>query len=238
MKYAFISDIHGNAVALEAVLEHIKKQEVDKIIVLGDICYRGPEPKKSLELVRSLQTEVVKGNADEWIVRGVKSGEVPEDVLELMNKERAWAFTQLEPSDTDYLQGLPHSIQLDLEKVKVSVFHATPDSLFDIILPNEEDEIIEKSLMTTEAQVYIYGHIHVPYIRFLKGKIVINTGSVGLPFDGLSKASYAIVECNAGNIKTSIERVTYDKERVIELYKEVGYPNAEMMSNIIYHGKR
>lgn len=64
MKIAFISDIHGNAVALESVLEDIDKKNVDRIIVLGDICFRGPEPKRSLDLVRSLDTYVIKGNAD------------------------------------------------------------------------------------------------------------------------------------------------------------------------------
>lgn len=238
MKYAFLSDIHGNAVALEAVLKHIKNQDVDKIIVLGDICYRGPEPKKSLELVQALQTDVIKGNADEWIIRGVQSGEVPENALSLMNKERAWAFTQLEQSDTDYLQSLPHTLLLELEDVIVSVFHATPDSLFDVVLPNADDEIMEKTFMKTDASIYIYGHIHIPFIRYINGKIVINTGSVGLPFDGLAKASYAIVECQDGTIRTMIERVPYDNERVIKLYQEVGYPNAEMMSSIIHHGKR
>ena len=76
MKIAFISDIHGNAVALDAVLNDIEKKKVDKIYVLGDISYRGPEPKRALELVRSLNTDVIKGNADEWVVRGVREGEV------------------------------------------------------------------------------------------------------------------------------------------------------------------
>ena len=74
MRYAFISDIHGNAVALEAVLKDIEVKQADKIIVLGDVAYRGPEPKKSVELIQSLETDVIKGNADEWIVRGVREG--------------------------------------------------------------------------------------------------------------------------------------------------------------------
>ena len=78
MKLAFISDIHGNATALDAVLQDIKNKNVDKVYVLGDICYRGLEPQRSLELVQSLHTDVIKGNADEWVVRGVQQGEVPD----------------------------------------------------------------------------------------------------------------------------------------------------------------
>ena len=74
MKMAFISDIHGNANALDAVLEDIKNRQVEKVYCLGDIAYRGPEPQRSVELIRSLDTFVIKGNADEWVVRGVQAG--------------------------------------------------------------------------------------------------------------------------------------------------------------------
>lgn len=66
MRIAFISDIHGNANALDAVLEDINEKNVDKVYVLGDICYRGSEPQRSQDLVRSLDTGVIKGNADEY----------------------------------------------------------------------------------------------------------------------------------------------------------------------------
>jgi putative phosphoesterase len=238
MKIAFISDIHGNAVALEAVLQDIEKQAVDKIVVLGDIAYRGPEPKKCLDIVRSLHTDVIKGNADEWLVRGVQQGEVPDSALVQMNEERHWGLAQLDETDIDYLQSLPHSLTLELEDVKTTIFHATPTSLFDIVLPNTEDAIIEKELMTSDAQLFVYGHIHLPYIRYINGKILINTGSVGLPFDGLAKASYAIVEVQSGRIRTSLERVNYDKTRVVDLYKQGDYPNVEMMSRIIINGAK
>jgi putative phosphoesterase len=238
MKIAFISDIHGNAIALEAVLQDIENQGIDKIYVLGDICYRGPEPKRSLDLVRSLHTEVIKGNADEWVVRGVQEGEVPEKALELMNLERQWIVSQLEPSDIDYLASLPAQLNLSIENVGISAFHATPTSLFDIVLPNAEDQQIETSLMeANEAQIYVYAHIHKPYIRFLNGKVIMNIGSVGLPFDGLTKSSYGLIEIEDGHIKTSIRRVSYNLESVVALYHEAKYPNADMMSKVIMTAK-
>jgi putative phosphoesterase len=233
MKMAFISDIHGNAVALDAVLADIHRKNVDKIYVLGDICYRGPEPKRSLDLVRSLQTNVIKGNADEWVVRGVRDGEVPDKALELMNTERQWIVEKLEQSDLDYLQNLPNTLNLNADGVEIKAFHATPDSLFDIILPNADDEIIESKLMTTDATLYIYAHIHRPYIRYINGKVIMNIGSVGLPFDGLPKASYGLVEIEHGNFQTSIQRVSYDLEKVIRLYEEVDYPNQDKMKDVI-----
>ncbi|WP_342433157.1 metallophosphoesterase family protein [Neobacillus sp. FSL H8-0543] len=238
MKAAFISDIHGNAVALEAVLLDIEKKGVDKVYVLGDLVFRGPEPKRSLELIRSLHTDVIKGNADEWVIRGVREGEVPENALEMMNRERQWTVEQLDASDLDYLQNLPAELTTNVGGFEIAGFHATPDSLFEVILPDAANETIKTKLMhRTDAQVYIYAHIHLPYIRYIGGKVIINTGSVGLPFDGMPKASYGLIEVENGNLQTSIERVSFDNKKVIDLYKEVSYPNADMMTEIIKDGK-
>ncbi|CAG7616883.1 metallophosphoesterase family protein [Paenibacillus allorhizosphaerae] len=234
MKLAFISDIHGNAVALEAVLEDVRNKSVDRIYVLGDICYRGPDPKRSLERVRSLQTEVIKGNADEWVVRGIRPGEVPEQAIDMMNRERDWTLSRLDPQDVDYLNQLPTELKLQIEGVSISAFHATPDSLFEVIPPYADDEEIKAKLMSASVtDVYVYAHIHKPYIRYLDGKVVINTGSVGLPFDGMTKASYAIVEVEKGRIRTSVERVCFPIDEVIRQYEEAQYPNSVMMAKII-----
>jgi predicted phosphodiesterase len=237
MKIAFISDIHGNAVALESVLAHIGKKQVDRIYVLGDLCYRGPEPKRSLELIRSLQTEVIKGNADEWVVRGVNKGEVPDQVLHKMNAEREWTVSQLDQDDLDYLTSLPTELHLSFAGVSISAYHATPDSLFEIVPPGSEDGLLQAKLMSAaDSTIYMYAHIHKPYIRYIEGKVLINIGSVGLPFDGLAKASYAIVEIGNDGISTSIERVPYDIEKVVGQYGAVNYPNAEMMTGIVRNG--
>lgn len=234
MKIAFISDIHGNATALEAVLAHIREQAVDRVYVLGDLCYRGPAPKRSLELVQALQTSVIKGNADEWVVRGVRQGEVADAALELMNQERDWTVSQLGPEDLEYLASLPSELHLEHEGVSIHAFHATPDSLFDIVAPGSGDEVLQTKLMSAaEADLYVYAHIHKPYIRYLDGRIVINIGSVGLPFDGLPRASYGLIEIADGSLSTRIERVAFDIEQVVSEYEEARYPNAEMMTRIV-----
>ena len=238
MRIAFISDIHGNAIALEAVLRDITTKAVNKIVVLGDLCFRGPEPRRSLELIRSLDADVLKGNADEWVIRGIRDGEVPDHVINMMRAEREWTISQLEQSELDYLTSLPTQLQYEIDRTVIYAFHATPDSLFEIVPPHADDQLIESKLMQpADAQVYIYAHIHKPYIRYLNGKIIMNIGSVGLPFDGVAKASYGLVTVTEGNISTSIERVSFDVERAAELYKKVNYPNAEMMMSVVRNAK-
>jgi putative phosphoesterase len=237
MKLAFISDIHGNAVALDAVLEDIKKRNVDRIIVLGDISYRGPEPKRALDLVKSLNTNVIKGNADEWVVRGIKEGEVAKSALTMMNKERDWIYKHLDEEDIQYLNELPTEIKLEADQIKIHAFHATPTSLFDIVQPFDSDEALKDKMMKSDADLFVYAHIHKPFIRYIEGKCLMNIGSVGLPFDGLAKSSYAIVDIKEGSFQTSIVRVDFDLEKVIQQYQEGDYPNSEQMMKVIQNAR-
>lgn len=233
MRLAFISDIHGNAIALEAVLNDIRQKSVDKVFVLGDLCFRGPEPKRSLQLVRSLDTDVIKGNADEWVVRGVRSGEVPDNALEIMNKERDWTFSQLDEESIEYLKNLPTELMLEFDHLMIHVFHATPESLFEVVLPSESDQVLVEKMMGKEASIYIYAHIHNPYIRYINGKCIVNIGSVGLPFDGLTKPSYALLDLEEDCVQISIVRVNYDINKVIQQYNDSDYPNSEQMIMIL-----
>jgi putative phosphoesterase len=235
VKIAFISDIHGNAVALDAVLKDIKKKDVDKIYVLGDLCFRGTAPKQSLDLVRGLNTDVIKGNADEWVVRGVKKGEAPDHVLEIMNQEREWTLKQLDDEGLEYLRNLPTDLKLEIGKIKLHGFHATPNSLFDIVLPLESDEVLNEKMMKDDVDIYIYAHIHKPFIRYINGKCLMNIGSVGLPFDGLNKSSYGLLEVIDGNVQTTIVRVSYNVDEEIKKFRESDYPNIEQMVKLLKH---
>jgi putative phosphoesterase len=233
MRIAFISDIHGNATALEAVLKDLEKRNIDKTFVLGDISFRGPEPKRSLNMIQSLKTEVIKGNADEWIIRGINEGEVPDSSLAIMNQEREWTVSKLSETHMTYLQGLPTELNLAFDNIKIHAFHATPNSLFDVVHPFSSDETLIEKLLVKEADIYIYAHIHKPYIRYLNGKCVINTGSVGLPFDGMNQSSYVIIDLSEDQLKTSIIRVEYDVNHVIQQFIQSDYPNKKLMNDLL-----
>ena len=206
---------------------------MDKVFVLGDLCYRGIEPKRALELVRSLNCDVIKGNADEWVVRGVREGEVPDQALEMMNKERDWIVSKLDEESIEYLRELPTELNLTFGDVTIHAFHATPTSLFDVVQPDATDDILKEKLMVKQADLYIYAHIHKPYIRSLNGKYIINCGSIGLPFDGLKKASYTLVDLEEGSVQVSNVRVSYDVEKVIQQFKESDYPNRDQLASIL-----
>lgn len=232
MKLAFISDIHGNSEALKAVLNDIEKRHVDKIVVLGDLCYRGINPKESLQLVRQLNTDVIKGNANQWVVHGVRKGEVSDTVLDQMNSEREWAANQLDSGDLDYLAQLPIDFTYEKEGVRLHGFHATPLDLFKVVQP-EQTDLIKETFFTKEADLYIYAHIHKSFIRTIDGKMVMNLGSVGMPFDGVRKASYGIVEIEKGSFSVNLIKVDYDVEKVLQQLEESDYPNKDFLIKVL-----
>lgn len=233
MRIAFLSDIHGNAAALEAVVADLREKGVERIAVLGDLAYRGPEPERAVDLVRELAAdgaEVIQGNADLWVVRGVEAGEVPDRFLEGMKAEREWTAERLSPEQIKYLEVLPAEMEWEAEGVRIHAFHATPTNLFTAVLPEASSEVLRERIMVKPAaDLYVYAHIHLPYVRYVNGKCVVNTGSVGLPFDGMPRASYALVEVEAGRYRVTLERVPYDVERAAKRYREAGYPNPEMI---------
>ena len=185
--------------------------------------------KRSLELVRALNCDVIKGNADEWVVRGVRKERYCQ-ALEIMNKERDWTVSQLDEESIEYLKELPTELNLTFGDVTIHAFHATPNSLFEVVRPDESDEALTEKLMVKQADLYIYAHIHKPFVRCLNGKYIMNCGSVGLPFDGLKKASYILVDIEESSVQVSNVRVDYDVEDVIRQFKESDYPNRELLA--------
>ncbi|WP_206916238.1 metallophosphoesterase family protein [Alicyclobacillus suci] len=238
MRVAFISDIHGNAVALRAVLEDIEQTGCQEIYVLGDICYRGPDPKECLELVQSVATDVIKGNADEWVVNGVQRGQVPEQRLMVMRAEQQFTVNQLTTGDIQYLDQLPLTLAKSTGGIDWFAFHATPNDLFAIVQATTEEEIVERQIFgAREAAVYLYGHIHLPYVREMNQRTIVNLGSVGLPFDGIPEASYVVLDFDATRVNINLRRVPYDIDEAIRRLREVDYPNAPYISKVYREGR-
>ncbi len=240
---ALLSDIHGNATALDAVLRDLEQQSVTRCFVLGDIAYRGAEPKRSVALVQSLGCPVIGGNADLWVTRGLRAGEVRNSALSRMNAEREWTVECLDDDDLAYLASLPDTHEAAVAGLNFSLCHATPASRFAVVAPNATDDELRAAFLSPQGlavhfpTVAAYGHIHLPYIRHLDGCAVINPGSIGLPFDGVPLASYATVQVDSGRIAaTTIRRVPYNIEVAVDALGRVGYPEAARIARALRTG--
>lgn len=241
MKLALIADIHGNFHALAAVLEDIRKQRADKVYVLGDIVFKGPLPEKCVQAVRALGTVVLQGNIDELVGRNaIQPGFAKSQEHEAaLRKEMEWTRARLSAEELDYLAGLPfeHAERLTPE-LPLRCVHATPQNLLDIVLPTADESELERMFAGSGARIAAYAHIHQPYVRYVNGRAVVNTGSVGLPFDGDPRASYALIEADGPDFTVSIRRVRYDVEGAVSAFAGSGHPYADSVIEAIRAGRR
>jgi len=154
---ATLYDIHGNLRALEAVLAEIPDDAT--IVVGGDVCFRGPEPVETLERLRALGDRVVwlRGNCDR----------------ELTTEEH------VSGEQVAFLRGLPPTAQID----RVLYVHATPRNDMDIFTELTPEENIGFLFADVDADVVVCGHTHMQFDRTIAGKRVVNSGSVGAPFE-------------------------------------------------------
>ncbi|MDR7417783.1 MAG: metallophosphoesterase family protein [Armatimonadota bacterium] len=200
MRVAVFSDVHGNLVALEAVLAHIGGQRVDHVVCGGDLAFGGPDPEGSVYRVRTLGIPCVRGNTDEWMTPDVREHE----------PTTAWTRARLSAASREYLAGLPFLHRIG----DLVVVHATPWSISDVVPKDADATHVRRMLDEAGARTVVYGHIHVAWIGHAQdGDLLVNAGSVGFPFDGDPRASYVVLERAGPGWSALIHRVAYDVER-------------------------
>ncbi|MDR7497370.1 MAG: metallophosphoesterase family protein [Armatimonadota bacterium] len=201
MRVAVFSDVHGNAVALSAVLEAIARLGPDHVVCGGDLALGGPDPEAATGRVRALGIPCVRGNTDEWLGSGAAASGDP-----LV----AWTQAALDDASRRYLAGLPFEYRLD----DLVVVHATPWSISDVLPRHADAALLARMLREARAAAVAYGHIHMPWVgRTADGGLVVNAGSVGFPFDGDARASFALLERGPAGWIAEVRRVAYDVEQ-------------------------
>lgn len=248
MRLAILSDIHGNLLALDAVLADIQAQGTpDLYWVLGDLVAFGPWPRETLARLRSLpNVSFVQGNTDRYVVTGrrplapVRS---PEDwarmpgLLEMRDGMFRWAVEHLDWEDYLFLRDLPTRLELDVPNFgRVLAFHANPVDDEMNILPETPDEQIRPLLAGIEARLLVYGHTHRPLDRTVDGIRLVNGGSVGFPLDGVPQPGYALVDFEGEICTVTLRRVSYDLEAVVAELERVAHPARAWLTGMLRRG--
>ena len=171
MRIATLYDVHGNLPALEAVLAEIPADAT--IVVGGDVVLGGTHPSETLERLRGLGDRVVwiRGNVD----RELKPGEPGLAPAELLDATRA----ALTDEQIEFLYERPPTAQID----RVLFCHATPRNDLDIFTERTLEERLTEIFAGIDADVVVCGHTHMQFERIIAGKRVINSGSVGMPYE-------------------------------------------------------
>ncbi|MBV8480739.1 MAG: metallophosphoesterase [Actinobacteria bacterium] len=168
---ATIYDVHGNLRALEAVLAEIPDDAT--IVVGGDVCTGGEQPSETLERLRGLGDRVVwvRGNVDRELMRG-EPGLAPADFLDATR-------AKLTDEQIGFLHALPPTVQIE----RTLYCHASPRNDLDIFTERTPEPAIAFLFEDVDADVVVCGHTHTQFERTVAGRRVVNSGSVGAPYE-------------------------------------------------------
>jgi len=219
MRIVILSDVHGNVVALEAVLAEIRRTAApDALFVAGDLAMLGPRPAEALALLRTLDgARFVMGNTDRDLVDG-PPGDADID----------WTRARLSADDMAFLRGLPFEQRLDVAPGhELLVVHANPRDLEEPIRPGSAGALVRPLLEGVTAEVIAFGHYHVPFVRTLDCWTLVDVASAGMPRDGDQRGVYATLTWEGGAWRIEHHRVPFDIEAVARDYAAVGYPDAQ-----------
>ena len=226
MKIAVLSDIHGNYPALEAVTDHVERWQPDLVFVAGDIVNRGPRSHDCLQFLFIKQAtdgwEIIRGNHEDYVIsRGDPKDPKVGPQFELYQPTH-FIYKQLN-YDASEITALPEEINKHPNKLgTIRMVHASMRHNRDGIYPETSDAKLKKQI-DPAPDVFITGHTHRPLVRRLKKTLVINAGSVGLPFDEDQRAGYAQITFGKGCWGAEIIRLPYDFNQAKKDFYETGY---------------
>ncbi len=217
MRIAALYDVHGNLPALEAVLAEVESEDVDLIVVGGDVA-AGGFPSETIERLRTLGDRVrwIRGNADRELMPG-EEGNAPAHVLE-------WVRERLSDEQIAFLHRLPPQLELDLDGVGHVLFvHATPRNDTEVFTSATPGERLEPVFAGVDADLVVCGHTHMQFERAVGPVQVVNAGSVGMPYEEAPGAFWALLgEVDGGPI--DLRRTPYDVAAALEAIAATGYP--------------
>ncbi|CAG7646559.1 metallophosphoesterase family protein [Paenibacillus allorhizosphaerae] len=236
MRLAVLSDTHGNAVAFEAVAQDLRRQSPDAFVFLGDLAMRGPQPAECIDLLRSLDPLVsIKGNHDHYFARYRDASEwVPKNAKEEMNRRQLQYNQRLLSSEEQHWVGhWPTEHVLHAGNIQAELYHASPASLAKITWPWAANDELDALRKDESTQLVLYGHIHHAFVRSANGRLIVNSGSIGLPFDGDNRASYALIDVTGRDIAVHIRRIAYDIDQVVRIAKDRNMPDVDLFEEAV-----
>ena len=228
MRFAIISDIHGNMAALEAVVRDLESTGLEEVYAAGDLALFGPHPRQCVAMLRQNGWASVRGNTERMIAdfdELAAAGSLDPETG--VGKIVAWTRDRLGPELVEYLGALPPSILIESRAGagRLSIFHGTPRSDEEGLIEDDGDDRLLELTREAGARAVIGGHTHKSFARMMDGTLIANAGSVGRSYEGRpGRATYLALDDQSGVWTVEIRRVRYDHQRNYRAIEEVGAP--------------
>ena len=228
MRFAIVSDVHGNMAALEAVARDLESAGTDEVYAAGDLALFGPHPRQCVEMLQQNGWTSVRGNTDRMIADfdNLAAAGILDPQMGV-GKIVAWTRVQLGQELVESLGALPPSIDVESRAGagRLSIFHGTPRSDEEGLIEDDGDERLLELTGGAGASAVVGGHTHLSFVRAIGGALIANAGSVGRSYEGRpGRATYLVVDDRRGIWTAEIRQVEYDHLRNYRAIEEVGAP--------------
>jgi predicted phosphodiesterase len=220
-RVAALYDIHGNLPALDAVLAEVRREDVDQVVVGGDVL-PGPMPRETLRRLLDLDIRIdfIHGNGESEILSQLagKPTSLPEQYRAMMR----WVADQIDAELESALRAWPLTLNLDIRGLGNVLFcHATPRNDTEIFTRLTADERLRGVFANVDASLIVCGHTHMQFDRMVGKHRVVNAGSVGMPF-GEPGADWLLLGPDV-----ELRHTHYDLSKAAETIRATEYPQAD-----------
>ena len=188
MKIAFISDVHGNQHALEAVIRSYAFKQCDLSIFCGDIFGYFYSGKKILKILKKNCTHMLRGNHDDFVLQ-ISKQKMDLDFFKKYGYAHKYACRDLSNDDLSFINNLPININILIDEISFNISHGMPNDNTEYFYASHTDEQLER-LIKTGSSIYVVGHTHHQMSLRKCNKIIGNPGSVGQPRSGKRGAQW------------------------------------------------
>jgi len=224
---AVITDIHGNLLALQAVLARIAQLGIETVVCGGDLVGYGPRPNEVCALIAERELPAIYGNYDYAIARDEEDcgcAYVDQHDRDLGALSVAWTLARTSRESKDFMRDLPFDLHLRVGRAGVHLVHGSPRKVNEYLFEDKPARLYERLAGAESDRTLVFGHTHKPWVHEYGGVLFVNCGSVGKPKDGDPRAAFAVLSATARGLKARIERVAYDARTVAAEVREAGLP--------------
>jgi len=225
LKILIVSDIHGNFFAFDTVRNQVPH---DMLVCCGDVVVDFPYPEECIRALKEMTSHCCIGNNDCFVAKDLTpSQHVKPPYLHYgAALDRTVELTQalISSESKTFLQGLPREHRFSVDGIAFYLNHTGPDlPIYQYIHLDTPLTELLRIYQDIQADIIVTGHTHIPYVKKIGGRLLINPGSIGESRDGDTRASYAVFDTETGQVE--LGRMAYDTAQTIDRLKELNFPN-------------
>ncbi len=236
MKIGLISDVHGNILALNSILNKFNELNVETILCAGDIIGLGPYPEEAVQTLKNNSKLIaVRGNHEGYLLNGIPKVIHGRPMNEEETMHHKWIHSRLSADSVNFLNSLPLTQSLNVEGKKIYMTHY-PISKFGIyktFIKSPSLEEAQELFKDVDADIFIYGHTHIFCKNQSADKMYLNLESLGCPVK-TNFAKAGILKIENGKVEYEDLKVTYDVESIKSEINDLKYPFYESALKIFY----